>query len=72
MNASASALILTTITLLVGVIALTFLMAWPAMLLWNGCLVGAVNGVNPVGWLQMWGIVILASALFKTTTSTKG
>ena len=35
------------------------LFSFPLMLLWNGCLVGAIAGVNPVGWVQMWGIVIL-------------
>jgi hypothetical protein len=48
-----------------------FLLSWPLMLLWNGCLVPAVPSVHEVGWLQMWGIAILCSFLFKTTVSKK-
>jgi hypothetical protein len=51
---------------------LSFLLSWPVYMLWNGCLVGAVNGVNEVTWLQAWGINLLAGFLFKTTVKTKG
>jgi hypothetical protein len=37
------------------------------MLLWNGCLVPAINGVNPITWLQAWGISILFGWLFKSS-----
>lgn len=49
------------------------LMAWPTQLLWNGCLVPAVNGINEIGFWQALGINFLFSMLFKTTTkaSTK-
>ncbi len=63
------------ITVVIGVfaaISLSFVMSYPAMLLWNGCVVGAISGVNPVGWLQMWGISILCSVLFKSSVSKKG
>jgi hypothetical protein len=40
------------------------------MLLWNYCLVGAVVGVNTIGWLQAWGILILCGFLFKPTISS--
>lgn len=40
-------------------------MSLPVMLLWNGCLVGAVAGVNEISWLQAWGILILFGFLFK-------
>ena len=50
---------------------LTFLLSWPVMMLWNGCLVGAVSGVNEIGWLQTWGISTLCGILFKTTSPKK-
>ena len=43
----------------------------PIWLLWNYCLVGAVDGVHEVTWLQAWGIGILCNFLFKTTVSKK-
>ena len=36
------------------VLALSFLFSWPVYMLWNGCLVGAVDGVKEVTWLQAW------------------
>ena len=58
---------------IVGFIALalffSFLFAWPVMALWNGCLVGAVDGVHQITWLQAWGISILCSFLFKSTNT---
>lgn len=46
----------------------SFLMSWPLMMLWNGCLVDAVPGVKEITWMQGWGILILASILFKETS----
>jgi len=55
---------------LVGLVVLfSFLLSYPLMLLWNGCLVDAVDGVHEVSWLQMWGLSILIGCLFKTTVS---
>lgn len=51
-------------------VALSFLLSWPVYMLWNGCLVGAIDGVNEVTWLQAWGISVLSAFLFKTTTSS--
>ena len=48
-------------------VLLSFILAWPVMALWNGCLVGAVDGVQQITWLQAWGLSILCSFLFKTT-----
>jgi hypothetical protein len=48
------------------VIAVSFLFSYPLMLLWNGCLVDAIDGVKEVTWLQMWGITVLFSSLFKS------
>ena len=60
---------------LVGVIAialfLSFVLAWPVMALWNGCLVGAIDGVKEIGWLQAWGLQFLFNILFKASISTK-
>ena len=50
-----------------GFVLLSFILAWPVMALWNGCLVGAVDGVHQITWLQAWGISILCSFLFKST-----
>jgi len=61
--------------LVLGVIGLavlvSFLLSWPVYMLWNGCLVGAVNGVNEVTWLQAWGLSLLFGLLFKTTVNNK-
>jgi len=53
------------------VVALSFLLSWPIMWLWNNALVGAVDGVHTVSWMQAWGISILFGFLFKTHTSSK-
>jgi hypothetical protein len=55
------------VTLIVG---LSALFSYFVMLLWNGCLVPAV-GVNDISWLQAWGITILCSILFKSTSVGK-
>jgi hypothetical protein len=47
------------------------LFSLPVYFLWNGCLVGAIDGVHEVTWLQAWGLNILAGFLFKTTVNTK-
>jgi len=40
-------------------------------MLWNGCLVPAVDGVKPIGWLQAWGLQFLIGILFKYQVSIK-
>jgi hypothetical protein len=45
------------------------LLAWPVQLLWNGCLIGAVDGVHPIGFWQAMGLNFLFSILFKTSNS---
>ena len=58
--------------ILVILVGLSLLLAWPFMLLWNGCLVGTVAGVSPLTSIwHSWGILILASFLFKSTGVTK-
>lgn len=57
---------------IVFMVFLSFVLSWPVMWLWNNALIGAVNGVNEVTWLQAWGINILAGLLFqKTDRSSK-
>ena len=59
-------------TAVVGVgalVALSFIFSVFVWLLWNGCLVGAVDGVREITWLQSWGIMILAGFLFKGTSA---
>ena len=59
------------VTLIVSLLFLSFLLSWPAMMLWNGCLVGAVDGVKEIGWLQAWGLQFLCNILFKASVTTK-
>jgi hypothetical protein len=55
---------------LVTVVIAAVVMAWPTQLLWNGCLVPAVDGVHEIGFWQALGINILFHLLFKSTSST--
>lgn len=59
--------------LILGGIALIIfaavLLAWPVQLLWNGCLIDAVDGVHPIGFWQAMGLNFLFSILFKASTS---
>ena len=52
-----------------GIMLLAMLLAWPIQFLWNNCLVGAVNGVNEIGFWQALGINILTSVLFKNSNA---
>jgi hypothetical protein len=52
---------------LIGLVFFSFLLSWPVYMLWNGCLVDAVEGVKQVSWLQAWGINFLFGLLFKNT-----
>ena len=54
-----------------AVILLGLLLSLPIWLLWNSCLVPAINGVNEIGWLQAWGLNILCTGLFKSTIEPK-
>ena len=60
------------VALLVGmigiVIFLGLLLSLPVMWLWNGCLVPAIPGINEIGWLQAWGILVLCGFLFKNSS----
>ena len=62
------------LTAIIGIIVLAIvigaLFAFPVMWLWNGCLVGTVAGISPITsvW-HAWGLLILTSFLFKSTSS---
>lgn len=62
--------IVMVVGLVIVALAIGFLMSYPVMLLWNGCLVPAVTVLQPVTWLQAWGIVVVCSFLFKSNVST--
>lgn len=49
---------------LAGLLLISFLLSWPVYMLWNGCLVDAIQGVKEVTWLQAWGINILFGIMF--------
>lgn len=51
-------------------VLISFLLSWPVYMLWNGCLVDAVEGVNEVTWMQAWGLSFLFGILFKNSTSS--
>lgn len=53
------------IVVVVSGLVISFLLSWPVMELWNGCLVPAVDGVKQIGWLQAWGLQFLVNMLFK-------
>lgn len=59
---------------LIGAVALVafaaLLMALPTQLLWNHCLVDAIDGVNQIGFFQALGINFLFGILFKPTKVT--
>ena len=61
-----SANVIAVVFTVMGLIFLSFIMSWPVYMLWNGCLVDAVEGVKQVTWLQAWGITVLSGFLFKT------
>jgi energy-coupling factor transporter transmembrane protein EcfT len=72
MNVDVSAKLTVALFLIGLVLFISFLISWPVMMLWNGCLVGAIDSVKEIGWLQSWGISILFGLLFKSTPTTKG
>jgi hypothetical protein len=61
----------TFVGIILALVLVSLLLAWPVMELWNGCLVPAVDGVKQIGWLQAWGIQFLCGILFKSTISKK-
>ena len=59
------------VILIVGALFVSFLLSWPVMMLWNGCLVPAVDGIKQIGWLQAWGLQFLINMLFKVSIVNK-
>lgn len=59
------------VVVLAIVVIVGLLLSFPLMLLWNACLVPAVQGLSEIGWLQAWGIMIACSIMFKNTTTVK-
>ena len=59
------------IIVVAGALFVSFLLAWPVMELWNGCLMPAVDGIKQIGWLQAWGLQFLINMLFKVSITTK-
>lgn len=53
------------------IIVLGFVLSLPIWLLWNSCLVPAIDGVHEITWLQAWGLNVLCTGLFKETVSKK-
>jgi hypothetical protein len=62
------------VSAVIGAIAflvfISFILSWPVYMLWNGCLVGAVDGVKEITWLQGWGINLLAGFFFRSSSSS--
>lgn len=57
--------------MVVLIVLLGLFLSLPIWLLWNSCLVPAVDGVHEIGWLQAWGLNILCTGLFKSSLETK-
>lgn len=63
---------LVVVGFIAAALLLSFLMAYPVKWLWNGCLVGAIDGVHSISLIQAWGLSILSSLFFKSyNTSSK-
>jgi len=43
-----------------------FALAWPVQLLWNGCLLDAMDGLHSITFLQALGLNFLFAILFKS------
>lgn len=64
-----SAIILSIVGIVAVIMLFGLLMSLPVYWLWNGCLVGLIDGVHDITWLQSWGILVLFGLLFKSSTS---
>lgn len=53
------------------IVVIGLVLSLPVMWLWNYCLVPATTGLNEIGWLQAWGILVLCGLLFKTHITSK-
>lgn len=55
---------------LVFIVVVSLILALPVMVMWNYCLMPAVTGLNEIGWLQSWGILVLFGLLFKSSSTS--
>lgn len=55
--------------LLIVCLIFSVILAWPVMLLWNGCLVPAVTTCREIGFWQAFGLSVLFSILFKSSST---
>lgn len=49
--------------LIITAIAFAIFFGYPIMYLWNSCLVGSIDGVNRISFLQALGITVLVALL---------
>ena len=54
--------------LILGLVILALILAWPTQWLWNACLVPAIYAVNPIGFWQAFGLNVLFSIMFNKST----
>jgi hypothetical protein len=59
------------VVLLVLIVFIGLVLSLPIWLLWNSCLVPAIDGIHEITWLQAWGLNILCTGLFKDTSVSK-
>jgi sterol desaturase/sphingolipid hydroxylase (fatty acid hydroxylase superfamily) len=57
------------VSAIAGLFVACILLAWPTQWLWNNALIGAIDGLNPIGFWQALGINVLCSILFKNSNS---
>jgi hypothetical protein len=50
----------------IAAVIVTVFASWVTQLLWNKCLVSAIDGVNQIGYYQALGICVLSTILFKS------
>lgn len=56
--------------LLLGAVVLGIILAWPIQWLWNNALVGSIDGINPIGFWQAYGIYLLGNLLFRSSVTS--
>ena len=62
---------LVALILAIGIVLITaVVLAWPTQWLWNNALIGAIDGLNPIGFWQALGINVLCGILFRNSTTT--
>jgi hypothetical protein len=66
-----SELIAKIVGIIGAIILFGLILSLPIYLLWNSCLVPAIDGVHEIGWMQAWGLNILCTGLFKSSIEPK-